>query len=190
MTCIVGLVHDGTVYMGADSAAVQGWTTRPSQTAKMFRVGAFLIAYCGSYRMGQILQYHLTVRSQEVTESDEQYVVVGLVEAVRECLKTYGFIKIDSNNEQLPDASFLVGYHGRLYSIGNEMQVVETMDGYTADGVGREYALGALAALADTPPRPRLFQALEVTARFSNGVCGPFYVETLEGVSTHNGVTR
>lgn len=55
MTCVVGLVDKGTVYIGVDSAAVQGWTRRKSRVAKVFHRGPFLIGYTTSFRMGQLL---------------------------------------------------------------------------------------------------------------------------------------
>lgn len=59
MTRVVGLVRQGRVYMGVDSAAVQGWTRRASQVSKVFRRGPFLIGYTTSFRMGQFLEHHL-----------------------------------------------------------------------------------------------------------------------------------
>ena len=59
MTCIVGLVDDGKVYMGGDAASVDGYIVRTSALSKVFRNGPFLIGYSTSWRMGQILQYHL-----------------------------------------------------------------------------------------------------------------------------------
>ena len=47
MTCVVGLVQKGRVYLGVDSAAVQGWTRRASQVSKVFRRGPFLIGFQG-----------------------------------------------------------------------------------------------------------------------------------------------
>jgi ATP-dependent protease HslVU (ClpYQ) peptidase subunit len=180
MTCIIGLVVDGTVYMGADSAAVEGWMTRPMQTKKLFRNGPFLIAYCGSIRMGQILEYHLQVREQEPGENDSQYIVTGFVEAVRDCLKDKGVARVQSNTEDLPGSGFMVGYRGSLYHIGPEFQVSVMEDGFDADGLGRQFALGAMAALEGLEPIERIRRALEITTRFSNGVCAPFYVEALE----------
>jgi ATP-dependent protease HslVU (ClpYQ) peptidase subunit len=180
MTCIIGLVENGTVYMGADSSAVEGWMTRPMQTKKLFRNGLFLIAFCGSIRMGQILEYHLVVREQEPDEDDARYIVTGFVEAVRDCLREKGFSRVQGNTEEIPGSGFMVGYRGSLYHIGPEFQVSVMEDGFDADGLGRQFALGAMAALEGLEPTERIRRALEITTRFSNGVCAPFYVEALE----------
>lgn len=185
MTCIVGLVDSGTVYMGADSAAVSGWDTRITALEKVFLKDDFLIGYTTSFRMGQILQHQLKMPSRH-TESEYvqgrdmpvmEYMVTVFVECVRDCLKKYGYSKIENNQEEGGD--ILLGYEGRLFRIGSDFQVNEYADGFAAIGGGYAYALGALQALVDIPARQRVRQALEISAYFSNGVTGPFYVEGL-----------
>jgi ATP-dependent protease HslVU (ClpYQ) peptidase subunit len=176
MTCIVGLAQDGKVYVGADSASSNGWMTRATKLPKVFKVGAFIIGYTSSFRMGQILQYHLEVRPQG-DESDDEYMVLGFVEAVRECLKEWGFAKVDNNVET--GGQFLVGYRGRLYHVDTDFQVNEMAGGFDACGSGQQFALGVVKVLEHLPPRERITKALEVSAYFSDGVMGPFQI--LEG---------
>ena len=67
MTCIIGLVADGRVYLGGDSAAVHGWTRRRTRLRKVFRKGPFLVGYTTSFRMGQLLEHQLLqVRAGQV----------------------------------------------------------------------------------------------------------------------------
>lgn len=179
MTCVVGLVHKGTVYIGVDSAAVQGWTRRTSRVAKVFRRGPFLIGYTTSFRMGQLLQHHLDVPPQEAGTDDVAYLVTHFIEKARALFKDKGFTKVESNTEK--GGQFLVGYRGRLYTVESDFQVGEHEDGYDAIGSGAEFALGAMAALPRLAPRPRLARALEIAAHFNMGVSGPFAIETLAG---------
>ena len=65
MTCIIGLAENDRVYIGADSASAEGWTVRATGLSKVFRAGEFVIGYTDSFRMGQILEYHLEVRERE-----------------------------------------------------------------------------------------------------------------------------
>ena len=44
MTCIVGLVHEGVVYIGGDSAGVGGMSLTVRADEKVFRNGEFLMA--------------------------------------------------------------------------------------------------------------------------------------------------
>lgn len=178
MTCIIGLVKDGNVYMGCDSAAMSDWSDgRATRLRKVFRVDDFLIGYTYSFRMGQILQHHLKVEKQGA-ESDEHYMVVTFVEAVRECLKKYGFAKVELGQESGGD--FLVGYRSQLYHVATDFQV-NIFDGdLDACGCGGKHALGAMAALEFLPPEKRIKRALKIAARFAPGVCGPFHIEVLE----------
>jgi ATP-dependent protease HslVU (ClpYQ) peptidase subunit len=179
MTCIVGLVHRGSVYVGGDSASVQGWTSRITRLPKVFRRGPFLIGYTTSFRMGQLLQHHLEVRTQRDDEDDTEYMVTEVAERVRLLLKERGLAKVEANAES--GGQFLVGYRGRLFSVQQDFQVNEMADGYDAVGSGAEYALGALRALDRSPPLGRLRKALEISAHFNMGVSGPFFVKVLRG---------
>ena len=178
MTCIVGVAQEGKVYIGADSASVSGWCVRQTELPKVFKTGNFVIGYTTSFRMGQILQHHLTVRSQYEDEEDDQFMVRAFAEAVRECLKARGFAKVENNVEK--GGTFLVGYRGRLYSVDDDFQVNEMIDGYDACGCGYPFALGAMKALGQELPEERIKHALEIAAHFSGWVKPPFHIEVLE----------
>src|SRR3546814_10742010 len=57
MTCIVGLVDDGKVYLGGDSAGVAGWSLTVRKDPKVFRVGDCIIGFTSSFRMGPLLAH-------------------------------------------------------------------------------------------------------------------------------------
>lgn len=178
MTCIVGVVQKGTVYIGGDSASVSGWTSRVTRLPKVFRRGPFLIGYTTSFRMGQLLEHSLNVPAQGPKERDDmRFMVTVFAEHVRQLLKERGVAKIESNAES--GGQFLVGYRGRLYSVQQDFQVNEMADGFDAVGSGAEYALGALAALRGQPPVQRLKRALAISAHFNMGVSPPFFVKSL-----------
>ncbi len=177
MTCVVGLVDKGTVYIGVDAAAVQGWTRRASRVPKVFRRGPFLIGYTTSFRMGQLLEHHLTVPEQAHDQDDMAFMVAVFIERVRTLLKEKGFSKVEQNTEK--GGQFLVGYRGRLYTVESDFQVGEQSDGYDVIGGGGDFALGAMRALEHLPPVKRVRQALQIAAHFNMGVCGPFSVKSL-----------
>lgn len=178
MTCIVGLVHDGHVTIGGDSQHSEGWNYSVSAQPKVFRVGEFLIGCAGSIRMAQIIRYHLSVRPPEENETVDQYLVVAFVEALRTTLRDHGHTSVDSNRETV-DGGLLVGYRGHLYRIDADYQAATYRVRFDAIGCGSPYALGVMAALEDAPPQDRLLKALEISARFSNGVCAPFQFESI-----------
>lgn len=182
MTCIIGLEHDGKVYIGGDSQSSGGWDKGIAVSPKVFRRGDFLIGYTDSWRMGQILQYHLSVRPPLEGETDDAYMVIAFIEAVRDCLRQYGYMRIDSNTET--GGQFLVGYKAKLYRIDADFQVLRFAEDMSAVGCGAAYALGALMALTRSiftvgkpfDPVEVIGTALSVAQRFSNGVGDPFTI--------------
>jgi ATP-dependent protease HslVU (ClpYQ) peptidase subunit len=176
MTCVIGLVHKGRVYLGADSSSVQGWTRRVTMLRKIFRLGPFLVGYTTSFRMGQLLEHELRVPDPKPGQSDLGYMVANFAESARALLKDRGFSKVEANAET--GGQFLVAYRGHLYSIQSDFQVGEMAGGLDAIGTGAEPALGAMAALRSRPPASRIRRSLEIAAEFNMGVCPPFYVRS------------
>jgi len=177
MTCIIGLEHEGNIYIGADSAAVSGFEVQATMLPKVFQRDVFLIGHTTSFRMGQLLWQHLKVRAQHDEESDSTYIICGLVEAVRECLKEHGYAKVDSNVEE--GGCFLVGHKDKLYRVNSDYGVFRCADGFDAVGCGEAYALGAMKALAllgSCGPARLIHESLEIAAHFSGGVIGPFTI--------------
>jgi hypothetical protein len=177
VTAIVGLVHDGIVHIGGDSAGVAGWSLTVRADSKVFTNGPYVMGFTSSFRMGQLLRYALT--APEPDGDLEAFMATTFVDAVRETLKTGGWLKKDSERED--GGTFLVGVQGRLFRVGDDFQVGEAVDGYAAVGCGQDIAAGALYATARSrmAPEKRIKLALEAAERFSAGVRGPFaYVAT------------
>ncbi len=55
MTCIVGLEHNNSVYIGGDSLGSTSGVTIVRQDKKVFHNGETLIGFTSSYRMGQLV---------------------------------------------------------------------------------------------------------------------------------------
>ena len=179
MTCIVGIESEGAVYMGCDSAGVGGYYDMLIETGpKVFHTGRFLIGFTSSFRMGQILQYQLSVREQGRAETNRAYMILAFAEAVRELMKSHGYARVEYNEES--GGCFLVGYRGELYVVEGDYAVLRRTDGFDAVGCGQPYALGALGVLDKTSPRDALEKALDAAAHFSAGVRGPFHFEELK----------
>ena len=176
MTCIVALEHNGKVWMGGDSAAVGGMDIQPVANPKVFRVDDFVIGYTSSFRMGQLLQYGLSIPTNDC-DDDMRFLVTKFIPAVRTCFKDGGYTWIENSRES--GGSFLLGYRGKLYLVANDFQVTRFLDGIASVGCGESYALGSLASSRITNPRKAITTALEVAARLSAGVCAPFHVISL-----------
>lgn len=180
MTCIVALKIDGGVLMGADSAGVGGYALQHRVDPKIYRVGAMLLGFTTSFRMGQLLGCSLVLPPHDAGEPVHKYMVTGFVGAVRECLKKGGFAK--KENEVETGGLFLVAYMGEVFEVCGDYQVAQTRDGFAAVGCGFDLALGSLMTSArfKTNPRDRIVMALEAAEYFSAGVQGPFMIEELK----------
>lgn len=140
MTAIVGLVHDGAVHIGGDSAGVGGWSLTVRADSKVFANGPYIMGFTSSFRMGQLLRYALTPPAPTV--GLEKFMATTFIDTVRECLKAGGFATKESEREM--GGTFLVGCRGRLFVVYDDYQVAEAADGYAAVGCGFDIALGDL----------------------------------------------
>ena len=176
MTCIVGIVHEGKVHIGGDSAGVEGLDLRIRVDRKIFLNGPFVMGFTTSFRMGQLLAFALKPPRRHATDDVMTFMVTEFVNAARECLKAGGFAK--KTNEEETAGNFLVGYAGRLFNIGSDYQVCENVHGFDACGSGESYALGSLLATAGKDdPEARVNAALAAAETFSAGVRAPFHLE-------------
>jgi ATP-dependent protease HslVU (ClpYQ) peptidase subunit len=181
LTCIVGLVEGNAIWMGGDSASSDrsgDLVIRADQ--KVFRTGAMLIGFAGSFRVGQVLRYVFEPPKHPRSCECHRYMVAHFVEALRETLKAAGAAVKENNAEWMDGAAFIVGYRGRLFLVDDDFQVAEAVDGFTAVGCGSSYALGALCVSQGVAPRKRLRTALEASERYHAGVRRPFHIQVLE----------
>lgn len=173
MTCIVGLVDKGTVYMGGDSAGVGGLSITIRADEKVFVNGPFIMGFTSSFRMGQLLQYKLKVPQQTTDQDDMRYMVTSFIDAVRKCFAEngYGNMADKTNNS---GGTFLVGYKGNLYTIHGDFQVGKSHLPFNAVGCGDDIALGSLFSSVGKKPEQRVELALKAASQFSAGVAPPF----------------
>ena len=176
MTAIVGIVEDGTVWLGGDSAGVGGLSLSTRSDPKVFKNGEFVIGYTTSFRMGQIIEYHLTPPTPYEGENGMAYMVKRFIPSVKSSLKTHGFEYSDCGRDS--GGTFLVGYRGELYEVESDYQVARVRQSYHACGCGQDLALGSLHATDsfELAPRERIHMALDAAMEFSAGVRGPFNV--------------
>lgn len=178
MTCIVGFVHQGTVYMGGDSAASDGTNVKVRLDPKVFIVQKrFLIGFTSSFRMGQLLRFSLKPALQKKGQSDYEYMCTGFINAVRKCFAAGGYMGKDKDEgEREEGGSFLVGYKGVLYEIESDFQVGINKEPFCSIGCGDDYAHGSLFTTAqlDLSPEERILYALQTAQHFSGAVLPPF----------------
>lgn len=174
MTCTVGIVHEGYVWIGSDSAASNGYAVTLRRDPKVWRVGEFVIGIAGSFRMADLLRYRLEPPPLPDGEDLHRYMATAFVDAIRTLFKDGGFGQ-QINGEDC-GGQFLVGIRGRLFHIDPDFQVGEKDADYDAIGAGAPYALGALHYAPGDPPLFRLTRALEAAVEHADGVRRPFVI--------------
>ena len=176
MSCVIGLVDNGRVWMGGDSIAVDsaGWKVSDN-SPKVFRRENYVLGVAGSIRLRQLLRFEAL---PELRADEPERSVEVLVETIREMAEAK---KLLDGAGELPSTGLLVGFAGCLFDVQPNFGVVSPRCGYSAIGVGGPAALGALAILAHSNkgPEERIKQALSASAQFCAMVCPPFVVESL-----------
>lgn len=174
MTCIVGLEHEGKVYIGGDSLGVSGYNIRERLDEKVFKNGKFIMGFTSSFRMGQLLRYELEPPKLKKGQDVMQFMVKDFVGAVRDCLKVGGYSTISSNEESA--GTFLVGFQGCLFCVENDYQVARLSDGEYSVGCGEQYAMGSLYSTSGVGPVRRITEALNAASKYSGGVGGKYTI--------------
>jgi hypothetical protein len=173
MTCIVGIQHEGRVYIGGDSAGVADYSLTLRADAKVFTNGPYVMGFTSSFRMGQLLRYALKAPTPK--GNIDRFMVTTFIDAVRDCLDNGGFLT--TKNGVTEGGTFLVGVNGHLFSIEDDFQVGRSHDGYAAVGCGQDLALGSLFTTRGEEPRARIKKALQAAAHHSAGVAAPFVIK-------------
>lgn len=183
MTCIVGIVTEDGVILGADTLWAAGlYWAETSAVPKVFTIelcsGEKIgIGFAGQPRVMQILIHcvdWLNLGSWPQHGSEQAWIVSAAIPAMRRALDEHG-AKPDDDSESV-EAQFLFAVNGRLFEIQSKWQVFEGVNRYGAIGSGGPYALGSLATVGIGEPKSRVLAALEAAARFTPNVAPPFTV--------------
>lgn len=186
MTCVVGLVHEGIVYIGADSLGSNGYTKTVRRDRKVFKLKDTpnaIIGYTDSFRMGQLLMYaDGLIDKRDEPEINHEYLVTKFIPNVIKLFEQNGYGKSEDGEKY--GGTFLIGYKNKLYKVENDYQVGEPFNGFDACGSGEAFALGSLYTSEGIglSPEERIISALRSASEFGTGVQPPFYI-----INTSNG---
>lgn len=189
MTCIVGLVHKGRMYMGGDSAAVSGDEVEPVACPKVYKIKQkngpdAILGYSGPFRAGQVMMsFELPEDSSPDEDKDAHFEFLRkkVVPAVKAFLKA-------NFDDKMPDTTDighqLLAYRGRLYEIRDDFAIFPYRFPFYAIGAAGTLAIGALdyaynnGDIHKVDPAKIVKRVLESATRHSGAVCGPMIVIT------------
>lgn len=173
MTCIVAVEDATGTIMGADRAASGSELLTVLQTSKLFRNGPALFGYTSSMRMGQLMQYDVTLKPP--SSNVGQWVVTELVPALRTSFLAGGFER--SKDGESSGGCFLVSIGGNCFEVQDDYSFLRSEAGEYAIGSGAAVALGSLHSTRGRPADERVAAALAAAADYALGVSSPFDLE-------------
>ena len=176
MTCIVGMISNDKIYMGADSCTTVGALTFTKSEPKIFEKRGYLFGTAGSTRVSQVVHYLFNPPEGNPTHV---FMLEKLVSALKKCLKDNDIVINEKENQ----FQMLVGVYGKLFLINDGFDVFQPSCGYIAAGNGRSVALGALHAVINnnlcSDPEKILQYALTASAELNDGVSAPFDIKSV-----------
>lgn len=143
MTCVVGLVHEGKVFMGADAAinSADSWLQPQSMRPKIWKDGRILLGVGGKQRISQLMQQF---RAPAITGDAFDYLQNEYIPKLISYLDAARVIKNNEDDGMIcMDATILIGFLGRQFKIDSSFAITEYPD-YAAIGANAEVALGVL----------------------------------------------
>ena len=183
MTCVIGMIGKHKLYMGCESqlSTESSKLFLSKENSKVFKNGEFIFGCCGYPRMISLLRYSLAIPKQLTTQTDIEYMNTEFIESIRTLFTDKGFIGKFSDGIQR-GATFLVGYHGKLYRVDNDFQVLLLKDNIAGVGSGAEYALPALSALENTKIKTleKINIAIDCAKKYDLYSGGDIHIEEME----------
>lgn len=163
MTCIVGIAHEGIVYMGGERGVSNGDILVPALKSKIIQVDNFLVGYSGTgFGVGQLATLAEYPQSDENLDMELRTL---FAKSMRKLIRKYGGIENGSHD-------LLVGGYGRIFEVyTDDWGIVELSE--TAVGSGSSYAIGSLYSTQDKEPLYRVHEALNASIQYSPTCAGP-----------------
>ena len=192
MTALVGLVEDGQVWMGCDSAAIdeRGSISIREGPAKIHghKNDKYLIGVAGSSRVNQVIRHIHPKHDEQLPDYTLPSVseVKGWQEWVMiECVVPFIRQALDNNlnPDERKEANWtaLVAFEHALYKVYDDLSVERSIRNFNAAGSGENAALGSLfsSAVWTANPKKRVELSLRAADYVQADVALPFHVYQL-----------
>ena len=166
MTCIVGIAHNGQVYLSSDRGLSDDDIITSMSAPKIRLNDKYLIGYADSPGTGQLL--HWITLPTPPRSNVEKFMRTTFVNSVRKQLVDSG-VDLKENAH----ASFLIGVSGHLFFVDTtDWQVTECE--YMSIGSGASIAMGSLYTTQSwKSPEKRAITAVSAAIELSPSCMGP-----------------
>jgi ATP-dependent protease HslVU (ClpYQ) peptidase subunit len=176
MSCIVGLIEDDKVWMGADSHCGGDDFRVAMKNPKIIRYGDWLLGSAGQFRAIQVVE-HFVEPPRSLKQSTLRFLIRNWVPKVQQAFEEHGCREQHKNGDDLPSC-FLIGARDGLFFVGGDF-AVNQYDPAVAIGSGEAAATGAIRALApvkELTPHEKIKRALTLAAEHTPSVVPPFTI--------------
>ena len=178
MTCIVGLVKDGVVWVGGDRLSSNAFIKKVPDQSKVFFIGEnkeFLFGGSGTWRMIDFMQHEFVPPIHPDNMSSDRYMRTMFIKEIQ---KAFNDNDIPLNSD-IHSPYFIIGYRGKLFEFQNDMSIL-THNDMVSIGSGYEFAYGALYAMRNKSPKKAITTAIEAATEFCPSVGGGIDILKLE----------
>jgi len=134
MTCIVGIVEDGVIYIGGERGISSEDLILSSPVSKVAVRNDWIYGYAGTIGIGQLMD---VINLPRAEGADFKTIKTKIVPALQVAIENY------SRDHSDHDTQWLIGANHRLYEVSSADWGVIEVD-YTSIGGGSGYALGSL----------------------------------------------
>ena len=189
MSVVVAIKKDGVIYFGADSQVTKGGTRTTLSNPNNYKIWSVdgvdncLMGSVGAVRASNVVRvaYDLIPELVDLKCAvDFRFVVKRLVPQIMDELAEHKILTKDSDGVPYMNASFLLAYHDKLFSIDGFGCVIE-VDDFCAIGSGASEALGSLLSTADVEdPIRRILSAIKASAMHDIYVDYPIIISDTE----------
>lgn len=147
MTCIVAVeCVDGAV-VGGDFLASNSFNKSVTTRSKIYQRDSLIMGFCGSFRMGQIIEAAIKKREFFIPKEDEDiytWLITDFISFLRTELRAgLGNAVFDKASIDW-DISFLVSIHGQIWEINGDFGVLGDVNGVISIGSGLYHAGSSL----------------------------------------------
>jgi ATP-dependent protease HslVU (ClpYQ) peptidase subunit len=164
MTCIVGIAHEGKVYMGGERGVSDENTIMSMSVPKIHTRGDWVFGYSDSVAIGQLLDF---IALPPAGKNPYTTLRLNIVEEYKKAIESYSIVSPEHS------ADILIGAQGRLFEFSTtDFSVIEIGEGSV--GSGHQIALGSLYTTRTWKDQEkRIKVAIEAAIEFSTGCAKP-----------------
>ena len=158
MTCIIAHTNGTSSFIAGDKLGSNGFTKAVQTEPKVFEKEfiklnedgltrtkeVMALGYTTSFRMGQLLNYNLTLPEQVAGETFSQYLVLKVIPIVRQMFKDEWGARDAS--QDVGGGQFIILHNHTIYEVQEDFSVLQPKTQITAVGSGTYHAIASMSA--------------------------------------------